>query len=56
MMSTSDKFLQRGHCTATAVDGMATADGGCIAATSADGTPIDFRLVYANKNAEKGVE
>ncbi|EEQ99840.1 conserved hypothetical protein [Perkinsus marinus ATCC 50983] len=38
--------LDHDHCTATAVDCAATADGGCIAATSADGSPLDFRMVY----------
>ncbi|EER09655.1 hypothetical protein Pmar_PMAR008794 [Perkinsus marinus ATCC 50983] len=50
-MRPSKEFLQHGHCTATAVDGSATADGGCIAATSADGTPMDFRLVYVRSSA-----
>ncbi|EER08116.1 conserved hypothetical protein [Perkinsus marinus ATCC 50983] len=34
------------HCTALAVDCAATIDGGCISGTSADGSPIDFRMVY----------
>ncbi|KAF4694203.1 hypothetical protein FOZ60_008685 [Perkinsus olseni] len=34
------------HCTAIAVDRAATIDGGCVSGTSADGSPIDFRMVY----------
>ncbi|KAF4676889.1 hypothetical protein FOL47_004592 [Perkinsus chesapeaki] len=41
-----EHFATDGQCTATAVDCAATADGGCIAASTADGGPLDFRVVY----------
>jgi len=45
------------HCTAMAVGCKATVDGSCMATTSADGSPLDFRLVHvpAKDHAEGSV-
>lgn len=40
------RFRKGGHCTASAVDPKATLDGSSLIATSADGSPLDHRLIY----------
>lgn len=46
LITTGAMARKGGHCTAMAVDCKATTDGSCMATTSADGSPIDFRLIY----------